>query len=100
MPSSLEVPTQELLAEFADGEFPDAEPAAAGRITASLTSCAPLMTGPATKTCSPADSALLVVLLRFCRTTVLLVRLQTSVVPSAARTTTELPLSDWTVPRS
>jgi hypothetical protein len=81
-------------------EFPDAEPGMAGRMTASLMSCVPLMTGPATKTCSPADSALVVVFLRSCLTTVLLVTLQVSVVPSAARTTTELPLSDWTVPRS
>ena len=83
-----------------DAGLPDAAAGLAGLITASRMSCAPLSTGPATNTCWPSDSALAVVFLPSCRTTVLLVSVQVSVVPSAARTTTAPPLMDWTVPRS
>src|SRR5256885_4503940 len=63
-------------------------------------SLAPLTTGPPAKTVSPADSALVVVLLPFFLTTVSLTTCQVQVVPSAALITTSLPFTDWMLPRS
>src|SRR6266849_10924504 len=60
----------------------------------------PLTTGPAVNTVSPADSALVVVLLPFFLTTVSLTISQVQVVPSGALITMSLPLTDWMVPRS
>ena len=61
---------------------------------------APLTTGPPANTIWPAASALVVVLLPFCLTTVSLTISQVQVVPSGARTTTLPPLTDWIAPRS
>ena len=63
-------------------------------------SLAPLTTGPPANTVSPADSALVVVFLPPCLTTVSLTVTQVHVVPSAALITTLLPLTDSMVPRS
>ena len=68
-------------------------------MTTSRASLAPDITGPPTQTGSPVASALVVVFFPLSRTTVLLTRSQVQVVPSAARTTTLLPLTDWTTPR-
>jgi len=68
-------------------------------MTISRASRVPLTTGPPANTVSPADSALVVVLLPFCLTTVLLTMCQAQVVPSADLTTTLPPLTDWTMPR-
>ena len=69
-------------------------------ITIRRASWLPLTTGPPTNTSSPADRALLVVLVPFWRTTESLTSVQFQVVPSLARTTTSWPETDWMVPRS
>ena len=58
------------------------------RITISLASLAWPVTGPPTKTCWPADSALVATRLACWRTAVVLTKSQVQVVPSCARTTT------------
>ena len=70
------------------GGWPDG-----GLTTISRASLAPDSTGPPTQTGSPVDSALWLVFCPLSRTTVLLTRSQVQVVPSAARTTTSLPLT-------
>ena len=72
----------------------------AGLMTISRASFAPLTTGPPANTVSPADSALVVVLLPLFLTTVSLTICQVQVVPSGALITTSLPLTDAMVPRS
>ena len=74
--------------------------AAPGRITASRMSWVPLTTGPATNTGSPWASAPRPARAPPRRTTVSLTSCQVSVVPSAARTPTELPSRAVMVPRS
>ena len=61
---------------------------------------APLTTGPPVNTVSPSASAPVVALTPFCLTTVLLTICQVQTVPSGARTTTLLPLTEVIVPRS
>ena len=81
-------------------ELDEPEPDPAGLITISRMSLAPLTIGPPANTVWLAASALVVVLLPFCLTTVSLTISQVQVVPSGALTTTLLPLTDWMTPRS
>ena len=84
----------------AEGAGDGLEGADGGRITTSRASLAPDTTGPPTQTGSPVVSALVLVFFPLSRTTVLLTRSHVQVVPSAARTTMSLRLTDWTTPRS